>query len=174
MCAMHKDSDKTAVLKSAVLIVWDECTMSHKKAFEAVDRTLRDVRSSDQLMGGVTVVSSGDFRQTLLVVPRGTPADEIMASLKSSFLWRYIQKFSLTANMPVALSGDESVGFFSDQLLQVGNGAVDVEASGEIVIPDTLAQISNCREELIKKIYPNMRANYRDPSWLKERAILAH
>ena len=73
--------------------------------------------------------------------------------------------------MRIALSDDESVGFFSDQLLQVGNGAVDVEASGEIVIPDT--QISNCREELTEKIYPNVRANYRDPSWLKERAILA-
>ena len=75
----------------------------------AVDGTLRDVRSSDQLMGGVT-----DFRQTLPVVPRGTPADEIMASL-----WRYIGKLSLTS-MRLALSGGESVGFFSDQLLETG------------------------------------------------------
>ena len=43
------------------------------------------------------------------------------------------------------------------------------------MIPDTLAQISKLcgREELIEKICPNVRANYRDPSWLKERAILA-
>ena len=60
------------------------------KAFEAVDRTLRDIRSSDQLIGGVTVVLPGEFRQTLPVIPRGTSADEIMANLKSSFLWQYI------------------------------------------------------------------------------------
>ena len=51
----------------------------------------------------------------LSVVPRGTPADEIMASL-----WRYIGKLSLTTSMRAALSGDESVGFFSDQLLETG------------------------------------------------------
>ena len=29
-------------------------------------------------MGGVTMVLSGDFRQTLPVIPRGTPADEVL------------------------------------------------------------------------------------------------
>ena len=46
-CAIGRDSDKGALLRQASLIVWDECTMSHRKAFEAVDRTLRDIRGRD-------------------------------------------------------------------------------------------------------------------------------
>ena len=38
---------------------------------------------------------SGDFRQTLPVIPRVTPADEINACLKSSNLWRYMKKYSI-------------------------------------------------------------------------------
>lgn len=38
-------------------------------------------------MDSGTVLIAGDFRQTLLVVPRGTRADEIKASLKISVLW---------------------------------------------------------------------------------------
>ena len=51
--------------------------MVHKKAFESVDRMLRDIRGVDKIMGGVLVLLTGDFRQTLPVVPGGTRADEI-------------------------------------------------------------------------------------------------
>ena len=36
--------------------------MSHKKCVEAVDRTLKDIRNNTKIMGGVTVLLSGDFR----------------------------------------------------------------------------------------------------------------
>ena len=71
------------LLQQAKLIVWDECTMSHRGALDAVDRTLRDLKNTDTLMGGVTVVLAGDFRQTLPVIPRGTKADELKACLKA-------------------------------------------------------------------------------------------
>ncbi|KAK3739645.1 hypothetical protein RRG08_010145 [Elysia crispata] len=35
---------------------------------------LRDIRRNDAVMGGVTLVLAGDFRQTLPIVPRGTKA----------------------------------------------------------------------------------------------------
>ena len=53
-CNIRRGSGMAEVLRRCVLIVWDECTMSHKRAFEAVDRTLRDIREKDVLMGGVT------------------------------------------------------------------------------------------------------------------------
>ena len=65
------------LIQDTALIVWDECTMVHKKAFESVDRMLRDIRGVDKIMGGVLVLLTGDFRQTLPVVPGGTRADEI-------------------------------------------------------------------------------------------------
>ena len=44
-CNISKGSGLAQVLKQTSLIVWDECTMTHKAAFEAVDRTLRDLRN---------------------------------------------------------------------------------------------------------------------------------
>ena len=58
-----------------VLVVWDECTMAHEKCIEAVDNTLRDIRQNNLVVGGITVLFSGDFRQTLPVVTKGTRAD---------------------------------------------------------------------------------------------------
>lgn len=72
VCGVSRDSDKGRVLRDCSLIVWDECTMANKKAVEAVNRTLQDIRRNQDSMGGVTVLFSGDFRQTLPVVTRGT------------------------------------------------------------------------------------------------------
>jgi hypothetical protein len=49
--------------------------MAHKKAIEALNRTLKDLRGYEQLFGGARILLSGDFRQTLSVIPRSTPAD---------------------------------------------------------------------------------------------------
>ena len=62
--------------------------MSHKNAFEELNTTLQDLLNNDLLMGGKLLVLAGDFCQTLPIIPRGTRADEISASLKSSkLLW---------------------------------------------------------------------------------------
>lgn len=52
-----------------------EYTMMHKRALEAIDWMLRDIRNSQSLMGGVTVVLSGHFRQILPVISKGTKAE---------------------------------------------------------------------------------------------------
>ena len=59
--------------------------MSNKSAVEAVNRTLQDLRDCDKIMGGLTLLLSCDFRQTLPVIQRGTKADEIEACIKCSF-----------------------------------------------------------------------------------------
>ncbi|MEE4247716.1 MAG: hypothetical protein V2I33_20120, partial [Kangiellaceae bacterium] len=81
LCNIKKNSGNARLLQQCKLIVWDECTMSHKLAFEALNLTLKDLRGNNRLMGGVTLLLSGDFRQTLPVISRGTPADEINACL---------------------------------------------------------------------------------------------
>ncbi len=59
------------------LIIWDEAPMMHRRAFEAVDRTLRDLmqlddaQATEKIFGGKTMVLGGDFRQILPVVPKG-------------------------------------------------------------------------------------------------------
>ena len=89
-CSKSRESEKALVLRQTSLIIWDECTMSHKNALEAVDRTLKDILRSSSVMGGVTVVVSGDFRQTLPVIPRSTPADKLSVCIKTSYLSRSI------------------------------------------------------------------------------------
>jgi ATP-dependent DNA helicase PIF1 len=53
--------------------------MSHRHALEALDRTLKDIRGNQSDLGGVTLLLSGDFHQTLPIITRGTPADELAA-----------------------------------------------------------------------------------------------
>ncbi len=71
------NSPQAAFIWAARLIVWDEAPMAHKHVFEAVNRTLQHVMGvvdpalKDMLFGGKVVVMGGDFRQILLVVPRG-------------------------------------------------------------------------------------------------------
>ncbi|XP_042059505.1 uncharacterized protein LOC121804017 [Salvia splendens] len=89
----------------AKLIIWDEAPMIHKHCIEAVDRTLRDImRVSDQLnmnkpFGGKTVVFGGDFRQILLVVPKGSRQDVVNATINSSYLWKSCTVVRLTKNI---------------------------------------------------------------------------
>ena len=83
-CNITKTSAMTKVLQNCNLIIWDECTMAHKRAFEALHRTLRDLRSNQNLFGGAMILLAGDFRQTLAVIPRSTAADELNACLKAS------------------------------------------------------------------------------------------
>lgn len=86
-CNITKQSARGQLLRQCKLLVWDEATMSHKRAFEAMDRCLRDIRNDTRIMGGLVVVLAGDFRQTLPVIPKGTLVDEFDACLKSSDLW---------------------------------------------------------------------------------------
>ena len=56
-----------------------------KKAIEVFNRTLQDLRDNTDIMGGIVVLLAADFRQTLPVIQRKTPADEI-SGIKSSSL----------------------------------------------------------------------------------------
>ena len=86
---------------------------SHKAAFEAVDKTFQNSHGTHSLMGNITFVMAGDFKQILPVVPHGTGADEVKCCLKASYLWNQVYKLSLTTSMRVHLQGDQSAGDFA-------------------------------------------------------------
>jgi len=72
-------------LQRTSLIVWDEAPMMHRYAFEAVDRTLKDLMKAvdpaleGKPFGGKVIVFGGDFRQILPVVVKGG-REEIVGS----------------------------------------------------------------------------------------------
>lgn len=172
VCNISRSSAMAKVLQQTRLIVWDECTMSHRGALEAVDRTIRDIRSNDTLMGGVIVVLAGDFRQTLPVIPKGTKADELKACLKASPLWRHVAKLHLTVNMRARLFGDQSAADFSSQLLSIGNGQIPI--SPELHLHQLpCGQMVSTIEDLKNRVFPDIGENFDSPQWLCERAILA-
>ena len=58
------------ILRSHFYFIWDMASMSHKASVEALDREMRDLRSSNCPMGDCTVLFSGDIRQILPVITR--------------------------------------------------------------------------------------------------------
>ncbi|XP_021974543.1 uncharacterized protein LOC110869610 [Helianthus annuus] len=82
MCHIKPNDDVADLLKEAKLIIWDEAPMVHKHAFEALDRTMKDVLSSSMghhselPFGGKVIVFGGDFRQILPVIPNGNVGSE--------------------------------------------------------------------------------------------------
>ncbi|XP_074306572.1 uncharacterized protein LOC141641825 [Silene latifolia] len=61
-CNVRQNSQLAELLRQTSLIIWDEAPMDHRHAFEALDRTLRDVVSfkepeaSSKLFGGKVVL----------------------------------------------------------------------------------------------------------------------
>ncbi|XP_077283185.1 ATP-dependent DNA helicase Pif1-like [Arctopsyche grandis] len=146
--------------------------MAHKYGLEALDRTLKDIRNNNELMGGIVVVLAGDFRQTLPVVPRGTMADEIKACLKSSQLWNKINILQLKTNMRVHLFGDLSSGEFAQTQLDIGEGRIR-PVEGLIEFPTNFCNTVDSLESLKESVFSDLKTNFKNHAWLFERAILA-
>jgi ATP-dependent DNA helicase PIF1 len=84
-----------------MILKLDEAPMTHKFCFEALDKFLKDIMSnsdvpSTEIFGGKVVVFGGDFRQILLVIPRGTQSDIVHASLNASYIWNHCTVLKLT------------------------------------------------------------------------------
>ena len=84
-CNIFKSSGLGKVLQQCKLIIWVECTMAHKKSLEALDQCLKDLGGNSKPFGGTLILLAGDSRQTLPIIRRSTPADEMNACLKSLF-----------------------------------------------------------------------------------------
>ncbi len=98
-CYIRKQDDLAMLIRQTKLILWDKAPMTNKLAFEAVDRTLRDLTGRNEPFGGIVFVMSGDFRQVLPVIPRGSHADIVSTSIKNSYLWEFVEVFHLSKNM---------------------------------------------------------------------------
>ncbi|GBN38977.1 hypothetical protein AVEN_27653-1 [Araneus ventricosus] len=75
-------------------------------SFEALGRTVCDLRNHNRIMEGVAILLLEDFRRTLSVISRATPEDELNACFKASELWQYVQRKTLTTNVRVHVLGD--------------------------------------------------------------------
>ena len=92
LCNIKPGTMLAELIEKTDLTIWDEAPMTHKHAFEALDKTLKDIMSinnpsaKDQIFGGKTVLLGGNFRQILLLIPQGNIADTILASISHTYL----------------------------------------------------------------------------------------
>ncbi|XP_024006454.1 uncharacterized protein LOC112082965 [Eutrema salsugineum] len=167
-CNMHPGSDLAALVAEALLIIWDEAPMMSKFCFESLDRSMRDVipRHKDKPFGGKVVFFGGDFRQVLPVITGGGREDITRASLCSSYLWDEYIDASIA----------EEIKSFSEWILRVGDGKVNLPNTGEVMIdmPEELL-ITECNEPIkaiVESVYGLGFEEQNDPNFFQERAIL--
>ncbi|XP_063939345.1 uncharacterized protein LOC135148359 [Daucus carota subsp. sativus] len=191
VCNIAHDSDIAALIKETSLIIWDEAPMTHRYAFECLDRTLRDLMKSvdpqryHQPFGGITIVFGGDFRQVLPVIPFASRADVVNASITRSRVWKFCKVFTLNRNMRLGQSDSEErnevLRQFAKWVLSIGDGSfsnVDKSKDGitefDIDLPDGYCNMSdsNSVEKIVDAVFPDLQKMYHSPQYLAERAIL--
>ncbi|XP_053667906.1 uncharacterized protein LOC128718291 [Anopheles marshallii] len=184
-CAIPVQSKLAELMRETTLIVWDEASMASRYALEAVDRTLQDIIGVRRPFGGKVVLLSGDFRQILPIVPRGTEAQIIDQCIKRSALWQQFNKLRLRVNMRVRSAPDANracdLQEFADFLLKIGEGRHDVipgldpsfaRLPVDMVLPAT-NQLQDGLLSLISKVYPELEQYYRDEDFFSDRSILS-
>ncbi|XP_076893887.1 uncharacterized protein LOC143546016 [Bidens hawaiensis] len=166
-CNIKPFTDESHLLTKTSLIIWDEAPMTHKHAFESLDRTLRDILGCrNQPFGGKVIVFGGDFRQILPVVQHGTRQDVVLRLTKKMRLTigcdsSNIEQARLFAKWFLDL-GEEKVGGPSD-------GETEIEIPDDLLIKDSLDPLS----DLIEFVYPDILSNYKNKEFFEQRAVLA-
>ncbi|KAM0832332.1 hypothetical protein ACQ4PT_064970 [Festuca glaucescens] len=191
VCDIRRGTMLCSLIEAASLIIWDEALMTHRKCFEALDRSLRDVLSAnDPLLaelpfGGKVVVLGGDLRQILPVIEGGTRSQVVDAAITNSPLWGHIIVLPLTINQRLAVQTANDVvqaeaAAFAEWVLNIGDGTIPAVArQGEssptwITIPDEYLVHTEGDKiaAIVESVYVDFLTRYSDPNYLKERAIL--
>lgn len=85
-CGITRNSNKGRLLQQCKAIIWDECTMAHRKSLEASDMTLRDVSRDDSTMGGVVVILAGDSDKPYLLL-KGGPRQMNLTHVRNNLIF---------------------------------------------------------------------------------------
>ncbi|XP_074374279.1 uncharacterized protein LOC141714673 [Apium graveolens] len=184
-------TDITELMQHTSLIIWDGAPIQHRYAFEAVDRSLRDimavvdVKRGKRPFGGITVVFGGDFRQILPILPKAGRAEIVNASFNKSRLWKSWRVFLLSQNMRLHSGNSEArnkvIADFSKWQLEIGDGKVEcidthrADVETEFVVPDEYVVKSPLKSPikiLIDIIYPDFQNNLHSQEYLRSRSIL--
>lgn len=168
-CKIDHDSDMADLLRQTKLIIWDEAPMAHMYTFECLDRTLKDIMGDqdnkcDTIFGGRVIVFGGDFRQILLVIPRGDRSDIVHATINASYIWNHCHVLTLTKNMRL------KAGSNSDENKEIEDFLKWLLSVGEDML---ILDFQDPLQAIVQSTYPDFLENYQSYEYLKSRAILA-
>jgi hypothetical protein len=179
------------LIPAAALIIWDEALMTHKIAFEALDRTLRDIiltpscANTKLPFGGIVVVLGGDLRQTRRIIQGGSCSEIMRSAIINYVLWSYVVVLHLRSNMRLSAhglieEGRKELAYFSRWMLDIGEGNIEAVAKEDeteaswIKIPDELLLKPSGDKIacMVDVVYPELTRRHMDIDYLRERAIL--
>ena len=160
-CNISRGSELANLVMNSSLIIIDECTMLHRNIFEAIDWTLKDLARNDVPFGGKIVLLSGDFKQCLPIIPGGSRAQIVDASVRFSVLWNNLTKRGLPGSM--RHTNQSWIDFLED----IGKG-IRNDCDGKVEIEHVT--IHRCQDTLTNEIYPNITTTASVPN---DVAILA-
>ncbi|XP_043473610.1 uncharacterized protein LOC122505828 [Leptopilina heterotoma] len=146
-CNVSGMSKHAELLRSAKIIIWDEITMAPKYALQAMESMLRDITKCNKPFGGKVILLSGDFRQTLPIVPHGSRTHIVEVCVKNSKLWHHFETRCLHVNVRL----DKTQVEFSNWLLNVGDGkpqSMFEKENNVLEIPQNLISSGNLIDEI--------------------------
>ncbi|KAK6921461.1 DNA helicase Pif1-like, partial [Dillenia turbinata] len=154
ICEIKHNTNLTELMYEASLIIWDEALTMQKYAFQALDKTLRDIIEYKHPERSYL----WDFYQLFLLT-------------KSMIV------NELNSNAQV----DQRKNHFNKWLSDIGDGKIEaINREGAnfptwIKIPDNflIKQWSSLIETIVQVTYPHFRSKQYNEEYLKERAILA-
>lgn len=190
-CSIKQNTHLAQLLEKVSLIIWDEAPMMQKYAFEALDKTLKDIlgfkdhRNRQRIFGGLPVLLGGDFRQILPVIPKGRRQEVVDSCINRSLLWKHCRVFNLTRSMRVneqttSTETNMSRRDFNKWILAIGDGLLPAKAKeGDdepswIEIPEKFIIDDPTRpiQAMVEAVFPNFSTRQLDENYLRERAIL--
>ena len=175
-CSIAVNTQLAQLIREAAIIIWDECSMIHKHAVMAVERTVSDIMSSSnpelsgKIFGGKIISFGGDFRQVLPVIPKASRAQNVSAVINRVYFWDKVRAFQLKQNMRVQNTANQEnrreLQEFADWLLEIGNGNME-----NLEFPEHMRQGSI--DNLMNEIFPCGILNNQQEKIPINRAILA-
>ena len=169
MCSVTRQSAFADFIQEVSLLIWDECSMQHHFTFEAVDRSLQDLRKCALPFGGIPSMLGGNFLQTLPIVKCGGRSLTVHACLTSSPIWPVIYPNILTLHENMQLTMHPEDRWFAIWLRKLARGNLNHHDS--VSLPSSLLCTSNSLEELIQHIYPRIKTEH-DNFYFAECCIL--
>jgi len=152
-------SPRGELIRDTSVIIWDEAPMANRAVMACVDETCQCVMENDSPFGDKIIILLGDFRQTCPVIRRGSRAQIVDASIRSSPLWSEFTIHRLHRRRRNA--GDLP---FADFVDAIGDGA------GPDVSLDMLSIVTDS-EDIMQFVYPDHIL--QDSASCLSRAILA-
>ena len=167
-CSISRQSPLADLIARCKVILIDEATMLNRKAYEAIDRTLRDVLRCDHTFGGKVIVFAGDWKQCLPVVPGASRATIVGSTLQNTTFWPSVTQVSLTTQMRL----QEEVPGWREFSGDIGRGVLQtVNFIEHTDFGYTIIAGEDKRTEFIQSVFPDYHLRLGND--FRERVILA-